>query len=53
MVKVVSGRPVVAKARFRHDINQCEICGEQSDNDTGLSPSTCGFHSQYKSTNVQ
>jgi len=53
MVEEVSGRPFVAEARFRHDVNQCEICGGRSAIDTGLSLGTCGFHSQYNSTNIQ
>jgi hypothetical protein len=49
MAQAVSRRPLTAEARVRSLASPCEICGGQSGNWTGFSPSTsvlpCQFHS--------
>jgi hypothetical protein len=47
MAQVVSRRPLTAEARVHARVNQCGICGGQSDTGTGFSP---GFPCQYHST---
>jgi hypothetical protein len=47
---VVSRRPLTAEARVRARVNPCGICGGQSGNGTGFSPSYLVFPCQYHST---
>jgi hypothetical protein len=47
MAQVVSRRPLTAEARIRARVNPCGICGGQSGNGTGFSPSSSVFPCQY------
>ena len=50
MAQAVSRRPFTAEARIRSRVSPCEICGGQSGNGTGFSPSTSVFPCQFHST---
>jgi hypothetical protein len=50
MAQAVSRRPVTAETRVRSRASACEICGGQSDTETGVSPNTSGFPFQFHST---
>jgi hypothetical protein len=50
MAQAVSHRPLTAEARARSRVSPCGICGGQSGNGTGFSPSTSVFPCQFHST---
>jgi hypothetical protein len=50
MIQAVSRRPITAEAWVRSRVSQCGICGGQSGNETGFSPSTSVFPCQFYST---
>jgi hypothetical protein len=50
MAQAVSLRPLTAEARVRSRVSQCGICGGQSGNGTGFSPSISVFPCQFHST---
>jgi hypothetical protein len=49
MAQAVSRRPLTAEARVRSRVSPCGICGGQSGNGTGFSPSTSVFPFQFHS----
>jgi hypothetical protein len=50
MAQGVSRRPLTADSRVRSQVSPCGICGGQSGNGTGFSPSTSVFPCQFHST---
>jgi hypothetical protein len=50
MAQIVNRRPLAAEAWVRARVCPCGICGGQSDNGAGFSPSTSDFPCQYHST---
>jgi hypothetical protein len=50
MAQAVSRRPHVAEAGVRTRVIPCDICGDQSGNGTGFSPSSSVLSCQFNST---
>jgi hypothetical protein len=50
MAQAVTRRPLTVEARVRFRVSPCGICGGQSGNGTGFSPSTSAFLCQFHYT---
>jgi hypothetical protein len=53
MTQAASRQPLAEESQAQYHASQCGICGRQSGNDTGFSPSTSIFFSQYHSRTIQ